>query len=72
MRRLAATFLLLILLLLGAADSKVVFNVHSRKYHCPKCSAARACTRNCIDTTLSYALQHGGVACKLCGGTCTH
>jgi hypothetical protein len=70
MRRLAP-FVLLLLLLLGAANPKVVFNVHSHKYHCPTCRAAKSCTQNCIETTLSYALEHNGVACKLCGGTCS-
>lgn len=71
MRRLLLVFLLL-LLLVGSANYKVVFNLHTHKYHCPACSSARACTRSCIETTLSYALEHGGVACKRCGGRCAH
>src|SRR3977135_616152 len=55
-----------------ADDQKVVFNTHSLKYHCASCSAAKRCTKNCIATTLADAKARGGVACKLCGGTCAH
>lgn len=49
---------------------QVVFNTKSLKYHCRTCSAAKRCTRNCVTTTLRDAKARGGVACKLCGGTC--
>jgi len=51
-------------------EEQVVFNTKSLKYHCATCSAAKRCTRNCITTTLRDAKARGGVACKLCGGTC--
>src|SRR5436853_1577204 len=51
-------------------EQKVVFNTHSLKYHCASCSAAKRCTKNCITTTLADAKARGGVACKICGGTC--
>lgn len=53
-----------------AADEKVVFNTKSLKYHCATCTWAKRCTRNCITTTLADAQARGGVACKVCGGTC--
>src|SRR5262249_45917073 len=53
-----------------AAEQLVVFNTHSLKYHCASCSAAVRCTRNCITTTLADAKARGGIACKICGGTC--
>lgn len=51
-------------------DETVSFNTNSLKYHCPTCSAARRCTRNCIDIKKSDAIRRGGVACKICTGTC--
>jgi hypothetical protein len=51
-------------------EETVSFNVKSHKFHCPSCRAARACTRNCIALPKSEALRRGGVACKICGGTC--
>jgi len=54
----------------ATAEQRVVFNVKTLKYHCPTCSAAKRCTKSCINTTLADALQRGGVACKLCGGAC--
>jgi hypothetical protein len=45
---------------------KVMFNINSRKYHIPSCSAARRCT-HCIETTRREAKEKGGVPCKLCG-----
>jgi hypothetical protein len=57
-----------------AGDAKkeetVSFNTKSYKYHCTTCSAAKRCTRNCIDIPLSDAKARGGVACKICGGSC--
>lgn len=51
-------------------DPIVSFNVSTRKFHCPTCSHARACTRNCIELSRSEAIDRGGVACRTCGGTC--
>jgi hypothetical protein len=51
-------------------EETVAFNTKSSKYHCLTCSAAKRCTRNCIDVPLSDAKRRGGVACKICGGTC--
>lgn len=71
--RAAAGFLLLMLLLSGAltgAEEKVAFNVATKKYHCLSCQWAIKCTRNCIEVSKSEAKRSGGVACKVCGGTC--
>ena len=59
----------------ASADSRkteetVIFNTSSLKYHCENCSAALRCKSNCIRIPLSEARQRGGVACKMCGGTC--
>src|SRR5437870_2421840 len=54
-----------------ATEQKVVFNTKTLKYHCPTCTWAKRCTRNCITTTLADAILKGGVACKVCGGTCS-
>lgn len=51
-------------------DPVVTYNTKSHIYHCPSCSSARACTKSCVDITLSEALSRGGVACKRCDGTC--
>jgi len=53
------------------AEEKVAFNVESRKYHCLTCRHALACTRNCIEMSLSEAKRRGGVPCKVCRGSCT-
>lgn len=55
---------------IAATDLIVTFNTQSKKYHCPTCSAARHCTRNCVNITRSEAQRRGGVACKRCKGTC--
>jgi hypothetical protein len=52
------------------AEETVTFNTKSLKYHCQTCSAAKRCTVNCIDIPVSKAIRRGGVACKLCGGSC--
>ena len=54
----------------AAADETVAFNTKSLKYHCVTCEAAKRCTRNCIELKRSEAKTRGGVACKICGGTC--
>lgn len=48
----------------------VSFNTKTHKYHCPSCSAALRCTKNCVTVELSRAQKSGAVACKLCNGTC--
>lgn len=53
------------------AEEQVAFDVESKKYHCLDCRHAKACTRNCIVIPLSEAKRRGGVACKVCGGTCS-
>lgn len=50
------------------SGGEVVFNTNSRKYHCPDCSHARQCTRNCIPLSLREAKERGGKACGNCGG----
>jgi hypothetical protein len=57
----------------GAAPKReeiVAFNTKSYKYHCLDCRSAKACTKNCIEITISEAKKRHGVACKVCGGTC--
>ena len=54
----------------GEQDEIVLFNTSTHKYHCRTCSHAKRCTTNCIELTLSEAKARGGVACKVCGGTC--
>jgi hypothetical protein len=69
----AALFLLLALLFSGVltgAEEKVAFNVETKKYHCLSCQWAIKCTRNCIEVPKSEAKRQGGIACKVCGGTC--
>lgn len=71
--RAAALFLLLALLFSGGltgAEEKVAFNVESLKYHCLSCKWAIKCTKNCIEVPKSEAMRRGGVACKVCGGSC--
>ena len=67
--------LLLILLLSVAAiaepnEEVVSYNTKSGIYHCRTCNAAKNCRTNCIDLPLSEAIARGGVACRLCGGSC--
>jgi transposase-like protein len=52
------------------ATDLVTFNVKTLKIHCPSCSAARRCTKSCVDIPRADAIKRGGVACKLCGGVC--
>ena len=52
------------------AEEKVAFNVETKKYHCLSCRWAIACTKNCIEITISEARRRGGVPCKVCGGSC--
>ena len=54
----------------GTDDDKVVFNTQSHKYHCATCEYAVRCTKNCVTITKEEAIKRGGVACKVCGGTC--
>lgn len=73
--RIAAVVLCTLALLAGAVaageqDNIVLFNTNTHKYHCPTCSHAKRCTTNCIELPLSEAKARGGVACKICGGTC--
>jgi hypothetical protein len=57
--------------LAAAADDEIVaFNTKSLKYHCLTCQWAIKCTRNCITIKKSEAITRGGVACKVCGGSC--
>ncbi len=79
MRRLAATALVLGLVLAlstaligGTAtrEETVAFNVETKKYHCLDCRWAIKCTRNCVQVPISEARRRGGVACKVCGGSC--
>ena len=73
LRTVRVSVLLACLLLLAAsslAEETVAFNTESKKYHCLDCQWARRCTKNCIRISLSEARRRGGVACKVCGGTC--
>ncbi|REJ85758.1 MAG: hypothetical protein DWQ36_08245 [Acidobacteria bacterium] len=54
----------------AAPEERVAFNTESKKYHCLSCQWAIRCTRNCIEVTASEARRRGGVACKVCGGSC--
>lgn len=54
----------------AADDPLVAFNVSTRRFHCPTCRHAIACTRNCREVSRSEALERGGVACLVCGGEC--
>jgi hypothetical protein len=51
-----------------AAERTVIFNTKSRIYHHDGCSAARACTVNCVTMPLSEAVSRGGRPCGRCGG----
>lgn len=51
-----------------SADYQVTFNTRSRKFHRPKCMAAKSCTVNCISLTKSQAISRNGVPCGICGG----
>ena len=53
-----------------AADEQVYFNTRTHKYHCLTCRWAKACTAHCIEISRAEAIKRGGVACKVCGGTC--
>ncbi|MES1242919.1 MAG: hypothetical protein ABUT39_14990 [Acidobacteriota bacterium] len=72
--RSAALILLLLAVLVSGAlaesEEKVAFNVETKKYHCLSCHWALKCTRNCIEVSKSEAKRRGGVACKVCGGSC--
>lgn len=48
----------------------VSFNVKSLKFHCRTCLWAKRCTANCVDVRVSEAKRRGGLACKVCGGSC--
>ena len=50
------------------AEETVIFNTHSHIFHRPECSAAHACTVNCIKIPRSEAIKRGGRPCGLCGG----
>src|SRR5262245_41806890 len=54
----------------GAPDESVAFNTQSLTYHCVECESARQCTVNCIVLPKSEAVRRGGVACRVCGGSC--
>jgi hypothetical protein len=52
------------------STNTVYFNQSSKKYHCPTCSGAVNCTKNCIPLPKAEAIQRGGEPCKICGGSC--
>lgn len=54
----------------AAPDEIVAFNTETLKYHCLTCRWAVRCTKNCVKIKKSEAIRRGGVACKVCGGTC--
>lgn len=69
------SFLLVLSLLavprvLHSGDDTVAFNVKTLKYHCLTCTWAKRCTRNCVEVSRAVAIEKGGVACKICGGSC--
>jgi hypothetical protein len=67
MKTLTAFFLaLFVSVALAASSLTVAFNTKSHKYHYTTCSAAKRCTRNCIEIPLAEAIERGGVACKIC------
>jgi hypothetical protein len=51
-------------------DETVSFNTNTLKYHCVTCQWAKKCTKNCIKVKKSEAKARGGVACKVCNGSC--
>lgn len=52
------------------SEETVAFNTSSLKYHCLTCTWAVRCTRNCVEVSVSEAKRRGGIACKVCGGSC--
>ncbi len=52
------------------AEEIVAFNTQTHKYHCLTCTWAIRCTVHCIKVSRSDAVKRGGVACKVCGGSC--
>ena len=48
----------------------VFLNVKTKKFHCASCASAQKCTKNCAYVERTKAESLGGVACRLCGGTC--
>jgi hypothetical protein len=51
-------------------DETVSFNTNTLKYHCVTCQWAKKCTKNCIKVKKAEAKSRGGVACKVCRGSC--
>ncbi len=74
MRKIAVVALVVALLISASfaanADEQVYFNTHTHKYHCLTCTWAKRCTSNCIKISRAKAIRRGGVACKVCHGTC--
>ncbi len=52
-------------------EEVVAFNTKTLKFHCKTCEWATKCTVNCVDISRSEAIRRGGVACKVCKGTCS-
>jgi hypothetical protein len=75
MRRIAIIALLVALVVSASfaatADDQVYFNTHTHKYHCLTCVWAKKCTSNCVKISREEAIRRGGVACKICGGSCS-
>ena len=65
-----AALILAFALTAGSAEPKVVLNTSTLKYHCASCKWAKECTKNCVKLDKSEAIERGGKACKVCGGTC--
>lgn len=57
---------LLVSVSLAASSLTVAFNLKSLKYHYLSCSAAKRCTKNCVEMGLAEAIRRGGVACLIC------
>ncbi|HEV7668269.1 MAG TPA: hypothetical protein VGS22_07075 [Thermoanaerobaculia bacterium] len=55
---------------LATKEENVAFNEETLKYHCLDCKWAIRCTKNCREIPISEARRLGGVACKVCGGSC--
>lgn len=53
-----------------AKEETVAFNTETLKYHCLDCRWAVRCTQHCREIPISEARRLGGVACKVCGGSC--